>query len=178
MPAKRTRVPFACEECGCLSTIKPSDVRKGGGRFCSHRCRYAFGKRPNIIRQRFFSKVDKGNRPEDCWVWTAALFTETGGRGGYGKFSLNRQVMTASKASWIIHNGPVPDGLFVCHNCPSGDNRRCVRPDHLFLGTAKQNSEDMVAKGRSAIGNRNGSRTHPESYPAKASSIASASRSF
>ena len=178
MPAKRSRVLFTCETCGAANTIKPSDIRKGGGRFCSHECRYAFSKQPSTVRERFFAKVDLGQSPDDCWIWTAALITRVDGRGGYGKFSLNGQVMSASRASWIIHNGPVPDGLFVCHNCPGGDNRRCVRPGHLFLGTAKQNSEDMVRKGRSATGDRNGSRTHPESYPKGSSRIASASTIF
>ena len=161
MPGKRTKVTRICGYCSAAFLRKPSEITKGGGLYCSMRCRYAFGKTPEAIRARFFSKVVK---TDSCWLWTGAMFSRQDGRGGYGKFSLNDHVITASKASWIIHNGPVPDGLFVCHNCPEGDERKCVHPSHLFLGTAKQNSEDMVRKGRSAVGDRNGSRTHPESW--------------
>lgn len=55
-----------------------------------------------------------------------------------------RKTIDAHRASWIVHHGPIPDGMFVCHHC---DNKPCVRPDHLFLGTNQDNVDDAVAKG-------------------------------
>lgn len=108
---------------------------------------------------RFWSKV---NKTEGCWEWTAST-----SRNGYGIFWLPnpRRMHCAHRVSWIIENGPIQDGMFVCHKC---DNPRCVRPDHLFLGTAADNVHDMIEKGRQVWpgaprGNKNGMRLHPES---------------
>lgn len=94
--------------------------------------------------QRFWKKVRK---TETCWIWTASK------RGkGYGAFSYTRDGKMiqdrAHRYSWEIHRGTIPDGLCVLHNCPGGDNPACVNPAHLFLGTKKQNNEDMMQKGR------------------------------
>ncbi len=93
-------------------------------------------------KEQLYSRISK-NEITGCWNWVGALFQGT----GYGQFSnkaLAESPTTAHKASWVIHNGPVPDGLFVCHHC---DNRKCVNPDHLYLGTNSQNMIDRSKRG-------------------------------
>jgi len=92
--------------------------------------------------QRFWAKVKK---TEGCWVWTGALMQGYGNIVGksYGrKFRIN---FASHRASWVLHFGPIPDGVYVLHHC---DNRPCVRPDHLWLGTASDNMKDMYQKER------------------------------
>jgi hypothetical protein len=103
--------------------------------------------------ERFWPKVKK---TDGCWLWTALIE-----KSGYGRFWYKGRMCTASRVVWNIVNGEIPDGLYVLHHC---DVRNCVRPDHLFLGTKKDNSVDMLNKGRCKppIGDRNGSRLHPE----------------
>jgi hypothetical protein len=90
---------------------------------------------------RFWAKVDKNG---ECWEWTGSRQGN-----GYGRFRTvgGRQGRTdyAHRLAALDALGPVPDGMEVCHRC---DNRRCVRPDHLFYGTRTDNVRDCMAKGR------------------------------
>ena len=91
-------------------------------------------------------------KTETCWLWRGAT-----GHFGHGQIMADRNVeptrriLTAHRVSWELANGPIPDGLCVLHKC---DVPRCVRPDHLFLGTKRDNMADAAAKGRSARGSR------------------------
>lgn len=99
------------------------------------------------ISARFWAKVKKG---PNCWEWTAAKH-----RNGYGAFgeSKGSRSRLAHRYAWISTNGVVQPGTFVLHRC---DNRACVRPSHLFLGTHQENVDDMVAKGRQGRGAKHG----------------------
>jgi hypothetical protein len=88
---------------------------------------------------RFWSKVEK---TDGCWNWTSCL-----NKKGYGNFSVNSRMRRAHRVSYEMHCEPIPPGMLVLHHC---DNPRCIRPDHLFLGTNADNMADKVAKGREA----------------------------
>ena len=87
--------------------------------------------------ERFWDCVHK---TEGCWTWRRSRSVQ-----GYGAFFMHGRYWVASRASWVISYGPIPNGLWVLHKC---DNPSCVRPDHLFLGNQFDNMRDCAAKGR------------------------------
>ena len=122
------------------------------------------------IIERFWQKVHVCEHGYDCaaccWLWTAYH-----GREGYGRITLHAAAsgangkmrnIRAHRLSWMLNCGDIPHGLHVLHNCPAGDNRLCVNPAHLWLGTIRENTLDALSKGTLAFGDRNGVRRYPE----------------
>jgi endogenous inhibitor of DNA gyrase (YacG/DUF329 family) len=136
-----------CKCCGIEIVSWPSTPRT----YCSRRCK-------RVDPSRFWARV---NKTDSCWLWVGTI-----AHHGYGVFQWDGADVYVHRLSWLIHNGPVPDGLFVCHTC---DVRNCVRPDHLFVGTREDNMQDAVAKRRFPWNRRTHCRRGHELSPANLS---------
>jgi hypothetical protein len=124
-----TRWHAACQ-CGKERIIRASQLREGKFFTCgTEECR-------------FWSKVDKTSSERGCWLWTGSL-KET----GYGVFQLEgaKAPTKCHHYSWIKYRGEILEGKWVLHTC---DDRRCVNPEHLYLGTHRDNMDDVVRRGR------------------------------
>lgn len=127
-------------------SIEESGQKVGSEFLMTHLLRYTFG--PDIlhfmiqltIKQiwNFFEKIKK--QKDGCWEWTGCKSFN-----GYGRFQIHPKTYKAHKVSYWIFKGNVPDGKLVCHTC---DHPCCVNPDHLWLGDPKDNTRDMIMKGR------------------------------
>jgi len=109
-----------------------------GAKYCNVGCMaLAFKNDP----KEHLNKFTKLNQENGCieWIGTKGFF-------GYGRMYFNGKEDKAHRVSYVLNNGEIPKGLFVCHKC---DNPSCVNPEHLFLGTALDNNRDRILKGRS-----------------------------
>lgn len=116
----------------------------------------------------FWARVSKSS---GCWEWTGAISGRTRyGDDNYGTATYRGIRMGAHRAAWIDTYGPIPGGLWVLHHC---DNRRCVRPSHLFLGTVQDNVADAQRKGRTARAAQRGpnAKLNPEAVVAIRASL-------
>lgn len=194
MQAHSTKASRTCQRCGSEFSIPAAWAKRGEGKYCSRKCKTAanpqvssvcafcekrfsrpkslsgqycsrecaYAGRRARVADRFWKQVQK---TDSCWIWTASL-----NKHGYGKAFYEGKTMSAHRLAYILTYGPVSDGINVCHSCdkdyPTNDAsyRRCVRPDHLFLGTTADNMKDKAQKGRcnSPAGERNGANLHPD----------------
>lgn len=142
---RRIWILTTCKQCGVKRLVNADCLKRPSYTGLCARCS---GKRVGTmvgnlpkskipIEIRFWEYV---NKTDGCWLWTGHKTK------GYGAISSSSdKYIAAHRFSWILHNGNIPKGLCVLHRC---DNPSCVNPDHLFLGTLKDNTQDMVSKGR------------------------------
>lgn len=149
-----SEIPYGYCHCGCgqkTKIVKKTDTRygqvKGEPMRYIHR-HHADGAVEPIVR--FWSKVNKNGSIQShcpelgaCWEWQGRINVR-----GYGAFSIKGKTVQAHRFSWQLVNGAIPGDLWVLHKC---DNRLCLNPDHLFLGTNSDNIRDAIAKGRVVI---------------------------
>lgn len=150
-PNDTTQIPYGYCHCGCgQKTNVPNFTNRSIGYIKDVPVKYVSGHHSRYSKDQqamsFWNKVAITANDDLCWEWQGAL-----GNNGYGNKMWNGQYRKAHQIAWMYPDYVIPDGMIICHSC---DNRKCCNPKHLFLGTYQDNTDDMIAKGRQAIGDK------------------------
>jgi hypothetical protein len=121
---------YVCD-CGTKGKAKGAHLRKWSKGSCSWSC-------PERLKDEFWKK--KRVLANGCWDWTGGRSSD-----GYGQVRWYRRALRAHRVAYALAKGLIPKNLLVCHSC---DNILCINPEHLWLGTVKANTQDMIRKGR------------------------------
>lgn len=144
MPRKGITVIGPCAQCGAIISQAAHEVARGTRVLC-HACVIGSAE----ITASVLARTSVG-ACGCCRVWNGYRTTN-----GYGIVGIAGARYLVHRLVWEFDNGPIPDGLYACHNCPCGDRRECCEPSHLFLGTSQDNMLDAARKGRTLSGERN-----------------------
>lgn len=138
-----------CEKCGKeFKWKRPSHQIKA--KLCSNKCKPKYYNDKESLEYKIKLYNERVVKKEGCWDWLGIIDTNQ----GYAKVQFKRENISAHRLSWIIHYGDIPKDKQINHHC---DNRKCTNPEHLYLGTQKQNEEDKLKRNRQAKGSINGS---------------------
>lgn len=151
-------IPHACPACGRWFFIWNYQLQTGKPVYCSRPCLWKNVPKRDFA-ERFWQQVQRGE-PAECWPWIGNRNKTGYGRIGYG----STKVLLAHRTAYELTKGPIPPGLFVCHAC---DNPPCCNPDHLDVGTNRDNMRQAVDRQRTASGNRNGAHTRQDRHSSR-----------
>jgi len=138
---RKNAILWRCRcDCGREAIVRAYDLQNGSRKSCG------------CLKRRRLTLLEKIQRhvhltENGCWLWGPD-------KDRYGYTYVNRKRFLTHRVVYECFHGPIPEGMFVCHNCPGGDNRACCNPEHLWLGSCAENLHDAVEKGRTRQGER------------------------